>query len=184
VTLVLLPAAGCGSSGPKVDASAQTRLVLQRADLPKPFTPFYVGPQLMADQTPARADPKRFGRKGGWIARYRRAGSRRTPGPLIVVSRVDVFGDASGAKKDLDRYRSDFAAPFAKRVHAPRLGAEAIAIVSGQGSGATAVRTYAIAWREGNATAELEANGFARRFSLSDASKLARKQDARLRSRG
>jgi hypothetical protein len=46
-------------------------------------------------------------------------------------------------------------------------------------NGPASVRSYAIAWREDNATAELEANGF--RLTSPEVLALARKQQARLR---
>jgi hypothetical protein len=62
------------------------------------------------------------------------------------------------------------------------LGDAAVAATTLQGAGGLMVRSYSIAWRVDNATAELDANGFARRFTLAQALALARKQDARLRA--
>jgi hypothetical protein len=177
----VLPLAGCGSSGRTIPKSELSKLVLQPADLPNGFAAFYLGKQLQADQTPRRSDPNRFGREGGWIGRYRRAGSPKTRGPLVVSSRVDLFGDAKGAERDLQLYRGDVDSGTLKRVTVKKLGDEAVAATTATG-GSFGVRNYVIAWRRANATAEIEANGFARRFTLAGALALARRQDARLRA--
>lgn len=172
--------AACGSSSPKIPESKLSKLVLQQGDLPKGFGAFYVGRQLRGDQTARRSDPKRFGREGGWIARYHRGGSPSTAGPVVVASRADVFGDAGGAKRDFALYRDELQGGASEPVRVARLGDAAVAAATLQGAGGLSVRSYAIAWRRDNATAELEANGFARRFTLAQALALARKQDARL----
>src|SRR4051794_39242643 len=101
VTVVLL--AACGGGGDDVVTPKQLpKLVLQPPDLPGAFTAFDVGRQVRLDQVAGpRADPSRFGREGGWKARYNRPGSPTTRGPLVVESRADVFKDAAGAAKDL-----------------------------------------------------------------------------------
>ena len=169
--------AACGSSGPEIPKSKLSGLVLKQGDLGGGFVPFYVGKQLRADQTPRRSDPERFGREGGWIARFHRGGAPTTKGPLVVASRADLFESSDDASKDLALYRVD----LNKEVRVPKLGDEAFGGTNLQ-AGTVAVRTYVIAWRRANATAELEANGFAKSFTLADAVALARKQDARLRA--
>jgi hypothetical protein len=139
-----------------------------------------VGRQLRSDQTPRRGDVTRFGREGGWIGRFRRGGSAQTPGPLVVVSRVDLFENTDGAAHDLQLYKGAMTAEVGKTARIAKLGDEAVGATSLQG-GAVAVRSYVIAWRRQNATGEIEANGFADRFRLADAVALARMQDARLR---
>jgi hypothetical protein len=173
--------AGCGSSGPTIPKSKLSKLVLQRADVSQAFSPFYVGPLLRTDQTPRRGDPQRFGREGGWIARFHRGGSPRTRGPVVAASRVDLFKDRGDAKRDLALYAADFDSGVGKRIDIPKLGDDAVGTVSTQG-GSVRVVSYAVAWRRFNATAEIEANGFARRLTLGDVLALARKQDARLRA--
>ncbi|MGZ6729205.1 MAG: hypothetical protein ACXVFC_07845, partial [Gaiellaceae bacterium] len=79
--LAALLAAGCGSSGPTIPRSKLSKLVLQRSDLSKQFAAFYFGRELASDQPGFRPDPLRFGRLGGWIARYHRGGSATTAGP-------------------------------------------------------------------------------------------------------
>ena len=177
-----LTLAACGSSSPAIPESKLSKLVLQQTDLPAGFAPFYVGRQLTADQTATRSDPKRFGRRGGWIARYHRGGSPRVSGALVVASRADLFGDAGGAKRDFALYRDELERGAFKPVRVSGLGDAAVAATTLQGAGGLLVRSYSIAWRVDNATAELDANGFARRFTLAQALALARKQDARLRA--
>jgi hypothetical protein len=178
----VLVLAGCGSSTETIPESKLSRLVLERGDLPPGFAPFYVGKLLRSDQTSRRSDPERFGRHGGWIGRYHRGGSPKTSGPLVVSSRVDLFDDSGGAKDDLGLYADDFKTAGGRRVETADLGDESVGVTALQGAGATEVRSYAIAWRRANATASVEANGFAKRFTLAQALALARKQDARLRA--
>jgi hypothetical protein len=176
-----LALAGCGSgsSGPTIPKSKLSKLVLQTSDLPKGFAAFYFGRQLSADQTGARSDPKRFGRIDGWIGRYNRGGSPKTLGPLVVASRVDLFKDAGGAKKDFGLYAQQLEQPGAKKVDVGKLGDEASGVATVR-TGAAPVQSYAIAWRRANATAELEANGF--RLTLPEVLALARRQDGRLQA--
>src|SRR5213078_720221 len=170
--------AGCGSSGSTIPKAKLSKLVLQTSDLPKGFSAFYVGHQLSADQTGARSDPKRFGRIDGWIGRYHRGGSPKTKGPLVVASRVDLFKDAGGAKRDFELYPAQLEQAGAKEIDVGKLGDQAVGVLV-IGTGVVTVRNYAIAWRERNATAELELNGF--KLRLPEALALARKQEARLR---
>jgi len=178
VLAAVLALSGCGSSAKTIPMKKLSQLVLQRADLPPGFAAFYVGPQLSADQTGARSDPKRFGRTGGWIGRYHRGGSPKTKGPLVVASRVDLFKDAGGAKRDFELYPAQLEQAGAKQIDVGKLGDQAVGVLV-VGTGVVTVRNYAIAWRERNATAELELNGF--KLTLPEALGLARKQEARLR---
>ena len=174
---------GCGSGGPKIPDENLGRLVLHAADLPRSFAPFYNGPQAKIDVTgPARSDPTRFGRKGGWVARFHRGGGRGTPGPLVVVSSVDVFGSSGNANDDLDAYKADFdrqAAVATRTLHPPRIGDETVGVTYVQ-PGPLAIRFFTIAWRYRNATAAVTAEGFGNRIRLGDALKLARRQQRRL----
>jgi hypothetical protein len=178
VLAAALAGCGSGSSGPTIPKSKLSTLVLQRSDLPRGFAAFYFGPQLSADQTGARSDPGRFGRLGGWIGRYNRGGSPKTPGPLVAASRVDLFNDAGGAKKDFALYPGQLEQPGAKKIDVGKLGDEAVGVEMVR-TGAVSVRSYAIAWRQDNATAELELNGF--RLTRAEALALVRDQSARLR---
>src|SRR5689334_17400820 len=91
VAVLALAACGGGADKP-VKPSQLPKLVLQPHDLSGPFTAFDVGRQVRLDQVPGpRGNPARFGREGGWKARYNRPGSPTTRGPLVVESRADVF---------------------------------------------------------------------------------------------
>jgi hypothetical protein len=183
LVVLVVGLAGCGSSdGPKIAKAHLASLVLQPADVPG-FTQFSDNAQARSDVNAGpRGHLDRFGRVGGWIARYRRGGDAKTPGPLVVESRADLFGSAGGAKEDLDAYAGEFAALYGgaggRRLDAPKIGAGAVAY----GLVQRAVRFYAIAWREGNATASVVAQGFS--LSLVDAAALARKQERRIASAG
>jgi len=179
--------AACGHTA-TVPAKQLGDLVLHPGDLPAQFTAFYVGPQVRLDTagTP-RANPARFGRKGGWIARYHRPGTFGTRGPLVLDSGVDVFGDADGAKQDLSAYRALFAetaasgGPGAKAISVPRIGDEAIGMTNRQ-IGPHPVRFFVIAWRFRNATAAVGANGFEGKVTVAGVVRLARRQQQRLAS--
>jgi len=174
----VLAVAACGSSAHTISANKMSDLVLRRQDVGRPFRPFYSGPQTQLDnQGTPRADEQRDGREGGWIARYRRAGSAATTGPLVVESRVDVFKGDGGAKQDIDAYRATFAAaPGARAVTPPpRVGDQAVATTSVQ-PGTEPLRFYRIAWRYRNATASVTAEGFDGKFRLGQALALARRQ--------
>jgi len=178
VFLVLLVAAGCGSSAARVTAKQLPTLVLQPGDLPDTFERFDEGAQVSLDRVPGpRFDTARFGRKGGWKARYRRAGTTATPGPLVVESRADVFGSSSDARDDLAAYRDQFAhAVAAQLIRAPSLGDGAVAMTQLR-PGTPGIRFYSIAWRVANVTGSVTANGFDGRLTLAQAVALARAQE-------
>ena len=174
VFLVVALAAGCGSSAARITAKQLPTLVLQPGDL-SAFERFDEGAQVNLDRVPGpRYDTARFGREGGWKARYRRAGTTATPGPLVVESRADVFGSSSDARDDLAAYRDQFAhAVAAQLLRAPHLGDDAVAMTQLQ-PGTPGVRYYSIAWRIANATGSVTANGFAGRITFAQAIALAR----------
>jgi hypothetical protein len=176
-----------GCSGGDERAIAESKLptlVLQPGDLSKVWQQFDEGKQVRADAPSGRrADPTRFDRKGGWKARYRRAGTPATPGPLVIESRADLFGDSDGAKKDFGTLADDLDAGLGgpvKRLEAPELGEEAVAAEALQGTGPAAVRFYSVAWRQDNVVAAMLVNGFARSLTFDDLLDLARKQQARI----
>jgi hypothetical protein len=182
--LVGVVAVGCSS-----DRGAKARdlpqLVLQARDLPSAFVQFDGGKQVSADNTgDGRMDPQRFGRLGGWKARYRRTGGGQSDGPQIVESRADVFEDGGGAERDLDAYRSDLnelAGPSdAGALEAPTLGDEAFALTRAQGSGRARIRLYTIVWRDANVSASLSATGFDGRFTAEQVLAFARAQARRI----
>jgi hypothetical protein len=180
VTVALLAACG-GSATPTVPPSKLPKLVLQPQDLHGPFTAFDVGRQTRLDRVAGpRSDPERFGRQGGWKARYNRPGSATTRGPLVVESRADVFKDAAGATRDLAAYRAQFARqPGARPFRVARLGAAATAVAQ-QRPGRPAARFVSVAWRDGNVTASVVVNGFAQGLRTADAVALARAQERRI----
>ena len=184
IALVLGVAACGGGSSSTLSVGNLGKYVLQRGDLGQPFEAFSNGPQIRIDnQGTPRADPSRFGREGGWIARYKRAGTSKTVGPLVAVSRVDLFKDRGGASSDLAEYRRMFAAQPGVSPHAiavPRIGDAAIGMTFSQ-TGLLPVRYFSVAWRYRNATASVTVEGWAGKIGASDAVALARKQQARLR---
>jgi len=182
--LIGVVAAGCGNEQ-RAKARDLPRLVLQPRDLPTAFTRFAAGRQVTADVAgDRRADPERFGRLGGWIARYRSTGAGRPGGPQIVESRADVFEGRGGADRDLDAYRADLselAGPTSMReLRAPPLGEEAFALTRAQGSGRFRIRLYTFVWRDANVSAELSGTGFDGRFTVEQALALARAQARRI----
>ena len=182
VGLALVSACGSGG-GPKIAKSKLPLLVLQPADLPKPFVRFDEGKLALSDIQPGpRADQKRFGHEGGWKARYHRAGTASTPGPLVVGSFADLFGDSGGARKDLRAYRVQLAQEMATlggaehELHAPKIGDDTVAAVLTQFS----LREYRIFWRYDNATASVLVQGLPDKIAFSAAVALARKQQRRI----
>jgi hypothetical protein len=177
--------AGCsigGEEGGTIDAAELEKLVLQPPDVPRAFFRFDEGPQGVAEQPQARRDPSRFGREGGWKARYRRAGTAQTAGPLVIVSLVDGFEAGSGAEDEFDALREDFREGGLgwRPVDAPQLGDESFAIALLQATGVNEVAHFRITWRDDDTVASVETNGFAGKTSLEDALALARKQADRI----
>jgi hypothetical protein len=157
---------------PKRSLSA---LVLHMGDVGRPFVQFDGGPQTARDLRPAtEANPARFGRVGGWKARYRRPGSSATEGPLVVESKADLFGDAEGAEQDLESYEEDLRE--LETVEAPKVGDETLALTARQGE----LRFFTLAWRYRNATASITVNGFDGKLTLDHVRELALKQQRRL----
>jgi hypothetical protein len=189
ISACVLALAACGSTD-TISADAAKTLVLSERDLPAHFAAFADGPTATLDtQGTPRADLERFGRKGGWVARFNRPGSAQTNGPLVVVSTADVFGGEGGAKADLGAFRQQFGEEIARRpvgarlVRVPALGDDVAAITSKQ-EGSPAVRFFTVAWRERNASASITASGFADRIRLSDVVRLARRQQQKLAASG
>lgn len=184
VTLAALAAAGCAgdsSSSGTVPQSALPKVVLQLADLPEAFDRFDEGAQGALETTSAfRADPVRFGRVGGWKARYRRPGTADTAGPLVIESRADVFAGEDGAGKDLAAYRKELEEAVepteGRLLESLQLGDEAAGVTFREDR----VRFFRVAWRHENATALLFVNGFHGKLELADILELARKQQRRL----
>jgi len=162
-------------------------MVLQASDLPNTYEQFDEGSLARADMPQGpRGDPFRFGRKGGWKARYRRLGSRRISGPLVIESRADLFETDDGAVKDLGAHREELRAAVeasdgaARLLPDPGFADEGTAMSLTQGSGRRAVRFLTVAWRIDNATASVVVSGFAGGVSLEEVIALARAQDRRM----
>jgi hypothetical protein len=182
ILVLLLLLAGCslgGDDGGGVELRELSGLVLQPEDLPPVFDRFDEGRQAIADNPGgSRAAPTRFGRRDGWKARYRRAGTPRTNGPLVVESRADLFESSSGADDDLEAARSDLAEGELKwqPIDEPGLGDESFAATLVQGR----VRYYHVYWRVDNVVAFVDVNGFEGRLALEEVLELARKQERRI----
>jgi hypothetical protein len=194
LVLLALLLGGCvvGDDEKQIDRSAVSTLVLAPGDLPAVWVPFNSGRQVSAD-APAgtRADPQRFGRLDGWIARFRRPGSQQTAGPLVIESRADLFESAGGARDELSTARSEVgtaigARPAAEPLADPDIGEEAFAatILQKSSGGIADVRFYLISWRHQNVVASLFVNGFDRKLTLAQALDLARAQERRIARAG
>ena len=172
--------AGCGSSGSTIPIENLNKLVLEPQDLGRPFHQFAGGKQGHLDNQAPRDDPTRYGREGGWIARFNRPGSTKTRGPLVVESRADLFKSSGDAETDLRAFRELFASPALPQrrvVSVPKIGDEAVGQTFVQ-PGTKPLRFYRIAWRYRNATAAVTVEGF--NVRAADAIALARKQQRRL----
>lgn len=177
----------CTSMGDKegVRSKDLAGLVLQPADMPGDFQRFDEGRQVEADAASGpRADRTRFGRQGGWKARYRRIGASRSRGPLVVESRVDLFESERGAREDLAAYRvaiseTTATADGVRVVSDPDLGDDALATTVAP-AGLANVRFFTVAWRQRNVTASVAVNGLEGKVTLDDALRLARAQEERI----
>jgi hypothetical protein len=173
--LAAVACAGCGGhAGPKLSVENLEQTVLQPRDVPA-LEQFADNAQTASDaHAGPRSDPTRFGRTGGWIARYHRT-TAVPKGPLVVESRTDLFPSSGDAGKDLAAYRDEYAGyPGARAAGAPSLGDDAVAYTFGSGSDRFAL----VAWRFANATASVAVEGFSVR--VADAARLARAQQRRL----
>jgi hypothetical protein len=180
--LVLFLVAGCslgGRDGATLQVGELSALVLQPEDLPREFVRFDEGRQVIGDNPGGRrADRQRFGREDGWKARYRRGGGRA----LVIESKVDLFDSAGGAEDDLGAARSDLddAQLDWMPIEEPGLGDESFAATFVQAGGTSRVRFYQVFWRDDNATASLNVNGFEGQLTFEDVLELARKQERRI----
>jgi hypothetical protein len=189
VLALLLGGCVVGNDEKQIDRAAVSKLVLAPADLSDVWVPFNSGRQVRAD-APAgtRSNPQRFGRLGGWIARFRRPGSQQTSGPLVIESRADLFDSTDGARDELSTARSEVgtrigARPVAEPLADPAIGDEAFAATILQksgGGGIDDVRFYLISWRHENVVASIFVNGFERKLTFAQALDLARAQERRI----
>ena len=185
VLLLFIPLGACERGGERIAQSELRSLVLQPSDLGPGYVQFDFGPQAFTDYRPGpRFEPARFGREGGWRARYRRSDRSATTGPLVIESRVDLFLEEEGAQRDLDAYVEEFdrslRAAGAERISVPRIGDAAVAMTLLQSQGSTSIRFYRIAWREQNVTAFIELSGFERSLPVTNAIRLAQQQQRRI----
>jgi hypothetical protein len=168
--------AGCSltdGDGAPIASGELELLVLQPGDVPRGFVRFDEGRQGMAERQPGGE---------GWKARYRRPGTSETEGPLVVSSLVNRFESERDAKEQLAAQREDLTDGQLRwrSVDPPQLGDEVLAMTVDQGAGSLRVRYVVVAWREANATASVEVNGFADHLEVADAVKLARRQAQRI----
>lgn len=175
--------AGCSIGGDEDGGSVKPneleQLVLLPADLPRVFIRFDEGSQGGAEQPVGR---NRVGREGGWKARYRRAGTTQTKGPLVVASLVDLFESVGGAEDEYGALQTDLRSGGLtwRPVDSPTLGDETFAMSHVQGSGPSRVESFHVAWREDEIVASVQINGFGGKVALADAVELARKQADRI----
>jgi hypothetical protein len=181
--------AGCSplgdESGPTIPAAALPTLVLQPDDFHDAFIRFDEGPLALADSPGGeRADPARFGREGGWKARYRRQDGVEARGPLVVESRVDLFA-GSGAEKDFELHRGELELQARSPsdlalVELADLGDEAVALAPREDAEPGSFVSVTVAWRDANVNASVTANGLGGRLQLVDVVALARMQQKRI----
>jgi len=178
ISLAAVAAIGCETVERRIAEDQLPGLVLQPADLPS-FSQFGLGRQVTADaHAGPRKDSTRFGRLGGWIARFRPSNAAVRSGPLVVESRADLFPSVSAADQDLDAYNAEYETTVArsggKKLADPAVGDESRAFTFGSG----ADFFYVIVWRTANSTASVLVEGSA--VTLEDALALATKQAARI----
>jgi len=185
--LLVLVVAGCfgGGGGSSLSVENGESLVLARSDVGSEFRQFDQGKQLRADLSPPRDDASRFGRKGGWKARFTRPGTRTTQGPLVISSLADLFGTNDGARSDFELYKdvlAQFVSTGGRMLSAPDLGDEAQAVTFRQGIRPNAVRYFLVAWRTGPVTASINLNGYDGKLTWDQTLEIARKQERRIRA--
>lgn len=180
LTAVVL-SAGCSLSGDEGGAAIEVDelrgLVLQPEEVPRVFIRFDEGRQGLAE-LPGGAQ----GGGDGWKARYRRPGTTATEGPLVIASLVNRYDSEADAEERLEARRAELEGGELawRRVEAPALGDETVAMTVDEGAGSSRVRYVVLAWREANVTASLEVNGFAAGLELEDAVELASNQAQRI----
>ena len=176
-TTVLL--GGCGGNEERAIAVSELQsLVLQEADLGGDWLQFAFNPQTRADALPGeRADPRRFGRRGGWIARYRRPPTAPLTGAAVIESRVDLFESNDGAEQDLEAARADLRSGPAD---APEVGDGSAVGLTEQESTAGRMRFYTIVWRQASVTSSMVVQGSAAGLDLDAALTFAGLQERRI----
>jgi hypothetical protein len=166
--------AGCMGADDRISSDRLSRLVLQPEDVPDGVDRFDEG-RLGPTDAPAgrRRDPARFGRTGGWKARYRAVGG--APGGILLIeSRIDAFAEHAGAEQDLDAYRAQVIAEEAD------VGDEALVTTTRQEAVPRPIRFTTVAWRQGSVTASVLVQGFEDAVRTESVLALARKQEERI----
>jgi hypothetical protein len=131
------------------------------AELGGAFEAFDVGETSLIDSLPPPQSARdRFGRLGGWKARYRQS-PQITTGILVVDSRIDLFPDAGAAASDVNAYVQRYTAQASTAgvpTASPPIGDATItlAIVP---SDIAQVRSAMIAWRHGPFTGQVVVSG-------------------------
>ena len=166
--------AGCMGGDDPVSSDRLGELVLQPEDVPEGFDRFDEG-RLGPTDAPAgqRRDPARFGRTGGWKARYRATGDA-PGGMLLIESRIDAFAESAGADQDLDAYRNQVVAEEAD------VGDEALVTTARQEAEPRPIRFTTVAWRQGSVTASVLVQGFEDALRAESVLALAREQEERI----
>jgi hypothetical protein len=171
---ILAATAGCMASGERISGDRLSRLVLQPEDVPEGFDRFDEGRLGPTDATAdQRRDPARYGRTGGWKARYR-AINDAPSGMLLIESRIDAFAEPAGAEQDLDAYRDQVVAEEAD------LGDEALVMTTRQEAEPRPIRFTTVAWRQESVTASVLVQGFEDALRTESVLELARKQEERI----
>jgi hypothetical protein len=186
VVLALLAGCSGGDDAATFDAADGPGMVLQDADVGDAYALFDRGRQGRNDVILADIDPQRNGRVGGWKSRYRRLDTGRDPGTVVIESKVDVFDDSDGARRDFAAIREAIGRSYRvqdSRLRPLELGEETITATVDQGAGEFATRFYVVAWRDANAHAWVLVNGL-EPLEFADAERLARAQAKRIDSRG
>ncbi|MGH3005118.1 MAG: hypothetical protein ACRDOS_04330 [Gaiellaceae bacterium] len=180
--LTLAACSGGGSDEEAVELDELPRVVLQPEDVPATMIVFDEGRLARADMGPGeRADPTRFGREGGWKARYRVPGGGTEPsGPLVVESRVDLFAATDGAEQDFELLEQEIEAGPGERLDPPGIGEASASVLQRQQAVPSDAVSYTITWRQANVTAAVTVQGFENSLELEDALTLARKQERRI----
>lgn len=164
--------AGCGGDDERIPVDRLRDLVLRPEDVPGGFARFDDGRLTATDMpTGARRDSARFGRIGGWKARYR----GDAEGILLIESRVDSFPDSDGASRELDAHRSEL-----DSAGAAELGDEAFMTTTRQEAEPRAISFTTVAWRQDSVTASVLVQGFEDALRTDSVLELAHRQEQRI----
>ena len=180
---MLMIMAGCNGAA-AISRAEFPDLVLRPDDVAGSLRLFDHGPVTGNDIAPGpRSDAQRFGRTGGWKARYRRVGRDATSGVLVLESRAEVFEETSGAERELGAYKEELAADEGSAtLQVTDLGDEALGAMTSTAVTKGVVRYFTIVWRSVNVTASIVVSGFEHEVAFEDAVRLARRQQRHIDS--